>query len=369
MARKKETCLTTSQVQRARLDFGPNDIICGLGTGVNNNPGNIVLRYVCWQLKGPYRLADSRVKASIAKLIVDELACLDPPGRFVGFANQNQTTECYEVPMKQAIKKVSQALRENNVGCPWVIYRICPTLVASHTKLEQHIRTNPKDAQAFQDTIQKQILVGQGLIRSREFPRLVQSEQRLKSGVPNASLPTTNTHSLDNKKVKSGKSTRSGLESSPKDGILLPWMDSNESSYPATIPLRVMAEATNSVNESSLITCTMADEMRAVDSDHSPVGESESQVSSAPDEACSFQSRIFANCANAAVHFTHPGATSDAGPVHTKKTTSMAIIDPSRKPLVRQWQGSGVSFFLTWVDAPATKQIPVSKDYPYLSLP
>ena len=57
------------------------------------------------------------MKGTVAELVINEIACLDPPGRFL----EPQADQRFrEVSRKRAIEKTCQALREkkNNIGRP-----------------------------------------------------------------------------------------------------------------------------------------------------------------------------------------------------------------------------------------------------------
>jgi hypothetical protein len=83
-----ESLQTQTQDQQARSSsprraHAPADVICGRGSGVASWPGNVEFRYICWKVKATYISAHRSAKAVIAQQINDEIASMDPPGRFV----------------------------------------------------------------------------------------------------------------------------------------------------------------------------------------------------------------------------------------------------------------------------------------------
>ena len=77
-------------------------------------------RYLCFKIKPLYVRVDRTVKAAFALELVNEMATLDPPGRFVELVEGTLVDDgrVVSVPPLQAIEKTCQALREKKNGCP-----------------------------------------------------------------------------------------------------------------------------------------------------------------------------------------------------------------------------------------------------------
>ena len=220
---------------------------------------------------------------------------------------------------------------------------------------------NPRDILAIQDAIQAQIHVAQELlVRSREFKR----NRPLQSVVPIVPSPTSS-HlssfiSCDKDATSATKSSQFGFGGSQKERALSsPRRASKVSPSPTAIPTAAMTEATARVFGESTrrMNCVKVDAMLADDIDCWNGNSNEQDVSVADDDDDDdgFLSRIFASGTNT-VPPPPAVAFQDSLALTKEWATSMVAADPSsHKPVTRLWQGSAVSFFLTWVDGPATK--------------
>ena len=88
-----------------------NDVLCGRGGKINHHEGNIQFRAFVDMRKERYTKAKTKSeKALISREIIDCIASLDPPGRFL---NKDKESGAWYVEKKDnALKKTSQALRE-----------------------------------------------------------------------------------------------------------------------------------------------------------------------------------------------------------------------------------------------------------------
>ena len=93
-----------------------NDVLCGRGNGVNLHAGNQKFRAMIKALKPEYVAASKPDKSSFPYLVVAEIQNASPPGRFMKYCPK--TDQWHELPMKQAITKTRQALRE---GAPDIV--------------------------------------------------------------------------------------------------------------------------------------------------------------------------------------------------------------------------------------------------------
>lgn len=96
--------------------FTPHDVVLGKGNGINSLPGNLRFRRIIWKYKPLYAGTPRSLKGTVAELVINEIACLDPPGRFL---EPQSAHRCFrQVTRKRAIEKTCQALREkkNNMG-------------------------------------------------------------------------------------------------------------------------------------------------------------------------------------------------------------------------------------------------------------
>merc|ERR1719223_2259066 len=92
-----------------------NDVLCGRGSSSRDHPGNGQFRSFVKTLKEECIASVKSEKPRFAKVIVIKIRSLSPPGRFLklGVAAKGQDTSLwYEIGNKEAIRKTSQALRE-----------------------------------------------------------------------------------------------------------------------------------------------------------------------------------------------------------------------------------------------------------------
>lgn len=87
-----------------------NDVLMGRGGRVNNYKGNRQFRKIVNSYREFYLAAKSKSeKLIIARNVIDHIRSLQPPGRFLSEENG----AWFEVKKEAALKKTSQALREN----------------------------------------------------------------------------------------------------------------------------------------------------------------------------------------------------------------------------------------------------------------
>ena len=87
-----------------------HDVLAGRGNFVNFHPGNEYFRELVRKHKVAYVAAPKPQKPKFARLIVDEIRSLRPPGRFL---KQDPTTELWsDIGDKKSLDKTRQALRE-----------------------------------------------------------------------------------------------------------------------------------------------------------------------------------------------------------------------------------------------------------------
>ena len=91
--------------------------VLGKGNGINSLPGNLRFRKIIVKYKPLYAATPRSMKGTVAEMVINEIACLDPPGRFL---EPQADQQFREVSRKRAIEKTCQALREkkNNIGRP-----------------------------------------------------------------------------------------------------------------------------------------------------------------------------------------------------------------------------------------------------------
>jgi hypothetical protein len=85
-------------------------VLCGRGERTNRHPGNKTFRRLVDLNRSLYHPGTRKQKGLIAASIVLAICRQDQPGRFVRFDKKSKLW--FDVGMKQAIKKTSQALRE-----------------------------------------------------------------------------------------------------------------------------------------------------------------------------------------------------------------------------------------------------------------
>jgi len=86
-----------------------HDILNGRGNSINYHPGNQFFRSLVKAVRIQYVAALKPDKPMIAKLLVQQIRNLDPPGRFL---TQVEDGRYVDVGDKMAIAKTRQALRE-----------------------------------------------------------------------------------------------------------------------------------------------------------------------------------------------------------------------------------------------------------------
>lgn len=98
--------------------FTSTDVVLGKGNGINSLPGNLRFRNIIVKYKPLYAATPRSMKGTVAEMVINEIASLEPPGRFL--EPLLETSRFREVSRKRAIEKTCQALREkkNNSGRP-----------------------------------------------------------------------------------------------------------------------------------------------------------------------------------------------------------------------------------------------------------
>jgi hypothetical protein len=87
-------------------------VLCGRGGGINKHYGNIVYRRVVEYNKKVYKQVPKRHRMLVSSSIVQ--AILNAGGRFLQEQSSNGTTAWTEIPIRRAVQKTSQALRERS---------------------------------------------------------------------------------------------------------------------------------------------------------------------------------------------------------------------------------------------------------------
>ena len=89
---------------------GTNDILCGRGKFAMSWDGNLFLKAVIDKKRLEYWSADkNEIKREVAISVLKVIKSLSPPGRFLQIVGN----EWKEIDNERALKKVRQALREN----------------------------------------------------------------------------------------------------------------------------------------------------------------------------------------------------------------------------------------------------------------
>jgi len=73
--------------------FHENDVLCGKGNFVNMHPGNRNFRILVEEMKNEYVAAPKKQKPLFAKMVLSEIASMNPPGRFL---RKNKTAGVWE---------------------------------------------------------------------------------------------------------------------------------------------------------------------------------------------------------------------------------------------------------------------------------
>jgi hypothetical protein len=93
-----------------------HDVLSGRGNFVNYHIGNEHFRNLVRKHKVPYVACPKPQKGKFSRMIVEEIRCRTPPGRFL---KQDPATKLwYDIGEKKALDKTRQALRE---GAPDVV--------------------------------------------------------------------------------------------------------------------------------------------------------------------------------------------------------------------------------------------------------
>ena len=93
----------------------PNDVLVGRGNHTKNHSGNKYYRALVSAVKDIYTDYPKDRKQLISELIYDCIKSLDPPGLFV---QEYHADKWVEVTKKDALRKISQALREKKCLAP-----------------------------------------------------------------------------------------------------------------------------------------------------------------------------------------------------------------------------------------------------------
>lgn len=120
-----------------------NDVLSGRGNFVNYHEGNRNFRAIVKNYKEDYVACTKSHKPKFAKIVVDQIQSLDPPGRFL---KQDSVTKLwYDIGNKKAIEKTRQALRE---GAPKIIQKLTdkPSKNIRNNKPEASLRTDSSAA-------------------------------------------------------------------------------------------------------------------------------------------------------------------------------------------------------------------------------
>ncbi len=94
----------------ATITPNENDVVSGRGSGANRHKGNLHFRKLIKERKSYYLSLSKNLKMGVAREIFDEIASLDPPGRFL--QKNPETDTWFQVRRDRALEKISQALRE-----------------------------------------------------------------------------------------------------------------------------------------------------------------------------------------------------------------------------------------------------------------
>lgn len=111
-----------------------NDVLSGRGNNVNLHSGNKNYRSVVQKLKNEYIAAPKPKKPQYARMVVDAIRNLNPPGRFL--KQDSETKLWFDIGDKKAIDKARQALRE---GAPDIIQQSSGILEVSSCDKESAI--------------------------------------------------------------------------------------------------------------------------------------------------------------------------------------------------------------------------------------
>jgi hypothetical protein len=85
--------------------------VLGKGNGINCLPGNVKFRQIIAKYKPLYNSTPRSLKGGVAELVINEVACMDPPGRFLEATADKRFKQ---VPRKRAIEKTCQVRISDN---------------------------------------------------------------------------------------------------------------------------------------------------------------------------------------------------------------------------------------------------------------
>jgi len=112
METSDDTALRRSEATETRTLSTANDedVIYGRGNHLKNHPGNQHYRILIKALKDYYLQFPKDKKKKIGKLVYDSIKGQCPPGRFLA---EIQGRQYVELRFEDALRKISQCLREN----------------------------------------------------------------------------------------------------------------------------------------------------------------------------------------------------------------------------------------------------------------
>ena len=117
----------------------------GRGTKTAKRPGNVQFRHIAWAYKPRYLQADRDDKRSIAAEVFEEIAHLNPPGRFLDKVSDQR---CIVSCKNRALEKICQFLREKEakapMGCQQV--KVSNAMAANRKVKPRKAPTKPRDA-------------------------------------------------------------------------------------------------------------------------------------------------------------------------------------------------------------------------------
>lgn len=96
---------------RTVVEFRENDVLFGKGSTIASSEGNLRFRYVVQHFREEYISATMGEKRAIAQQVIDLIARLKPPGRFVERDPHEKESVYLVVDPRRALEKTCQALR------------------------------------------------------------------------------------------------------------------------------------------------------------------------------------------------------------------------------------------------------------------
>jgi hypothetical protein len=116
---KKATMASGKQQMSGIINPHDHDVLSGRGNFVNYHAGNEHFRGLVRKHKVAYVQCPKPQKGKFSRMIVEEVKCLNPPGRFL---KQDHATKLwYDVGEKKSLDKTRQALRE---GAPEIMEEV-----------------------------------------------------------------------------------------------------------------------------------------------------------------------------------------------------------------------------------------------------